>query len=363
MSDWLWAALITAAPFLAAGLALAALLAYAIARYTNYVCRIFQEKPLFIIPRGKPVAGAEDVRFMTSRGLMLRGCYLKTPGRRRGVVLFGLEYGSNCWACAPYCGRLLEAGYDVFAYEPRSQGESDKDPGYDPLQWVTDRDLADMRAALNYLHRRPDADPKGVGLFGISKGGSVGLLAAAADRKVRCVVTDGAYATRTTVVPYMRRWIPIYSRARLMQRFLPSWFYWVVAVVGIRRVGRSRGVRYLSLEGALGRLKRPVLMIHGGGDTYIKPQMAESLFGRLPGPKELWIVPKAKHNQALPTAEDEYHRRVIEFFDKYLAGVQEVRAEATKSDPGLSLDPPSDPGTSSDAAPRMSVAARATAGT
>ena len=49
-------------------------------------------------------------------------------------------------------------------------------------------------------------------------------------------------------------------------------------------------------------------MIHGEGDTYIKPEMAKALFERARGPKELWIVPKAKHNQALSVAGDEYHR-------------------------------------------------------
>ena len=52
-------------------------------------------------------------------------------------------------------------------------------------------------------------------------------------------------------------------------------------------------------------------MIHGGGDTYIKPEMAQALFELARGPKELWMVPKAKHNQALHVAGDEYQPRVV----------------------------------------------------
>ena len=66
------------------------------------------------------------------------GCYLKGEGPRRGVILFGLEFGSNRWSCRPYCEHLLAAGYDVFAFETRGQGDSDCPPGYEPLQWVTD---------------------------------------------------------------------------------------------------------------------------------------------------------------------------------------------------------------------------------
>ena len=50
-------------------------------------CDIFLEKPLFIIPRGQPVPGAEEVRFPTGDGLPLHGFYLKAPVPRRGVIL------------------------------------------------------------------------------------------------------------------------------------------------------------------------------------------------------------------------------------------------------------------------------------
>ena len=150
-------------------------------------------------------------------GLTLRGCYLRAAAPRRGVILFGLEFGSNRWSCVPYCESLVANGFDVFAFEPRNQGDSDHQPGYEPLQWVTDFEVRDFQAALAYLKSRPDADPRGVGFFGISKGGGAGLLAAAGDPYVRCFVTDGVFATYTTMVPYMRKWIRIYSDRYWMQ--------------------------------------------------------------------------------------------------------------------------------------------------
>src|SRR4051812_26141724 len=83
--------------------------------YVDVIGRIFQEKPLFNIPRGQPLAEAEDVRFPTTDGLTLRGCYFKARGRRRGVILFGTEYGANRWSCRSYCEHLIEAGFDIFA--------------------------------------------------------------------------------------------------------------------------------------------------------------------------------------------------------------------------------------------------------
>ncbi len=317
---WFWFILsVLAVPPIAFGLALAMIYLYIHVKYMCHLLRIFQEKPLFIVPRGERLGGAEDVILPADDGLKLRGCYLKTTApARKGVILFGLEFSSNRWSCRPYCEKLVEAGYDVFAVELRSQGDSDKDPNYEPLQWVTDRDVLDTRAALKYLLSRPDADPRGIGVFGISKGGSTGLIAATQEKAIRCLVTDGAYGTHTTMVPYLKRWIGIYSDRKMIQRALPTWFYGIIGMVGAKKVARNRGVTYPSVEKAVRRLSRPLFMIHGEGDTYIKPEMARALFNRARGPKELWIVPKAKHNQALTTAGDEYHTRVIAFFDKHL---------------------------------------------
>ena len=288
--------------------------------YLPLIVRIFQERPLFIIPRGQAVPEAEDIRFPTFDGLTLAGCYLKAIGPRRGVILFGLEFGSNRWSCLPYCEHLLEAGYDVFAFETRGQGDSDFQPGYDPLQWVTEVDARDAAAAVAYLKGRPDADPRGVGFFGISKGAGAGLLAAARDRYVRCCVTDGVFGVYTTLVPYMRQWLRIYNNNLLIQGLVPSWYYGLVGMAGIRRIEVQRRCHFPHVENALPRLApRPLLMIHGGGDTYIKPDMARALLRCAGQPSELWIVEGAKHNQALQIAGDEYRRRVLEFFDRYLA--------------------------------------------
>ena len=327
---WLGLAVLCSAPVT---LALVATLHYyyLLWKYLHFMVRIFQEKPLFVVPRGRPVADAEDVRFPSADGLTLAGCYLKGVGPRRGVILFGLEFGSTRWSCLPYCEHLLTAGYDVFAFESRGQGDSARPAGYEPLQWVTDFEVRDAEAALAYLKGRPDADPRGVGFFGISKGAGAGLLAAANDPYVRCCVTDGVFGSYTTVVPYIRHWFRIYNNRYLLQGMMPDWYLGLIGLAGLRRVGRIRGCRFPHLEQALRRLgKRPLLMIHGAADTYIKPEMARALYGYAAEPKELWVVEGAKHNQALHVAGDEFRRRILEFFDKHLAQQKSISPQRHK---------------------------------
>jgi pimeloyl-ACP methyl ester carboxylesterase len=288
--------------------------------YMPVITRIFQEKPLFILPFGKPVADAEEIVLTTPDGLALRGCYLPTRQPRKGVILFGLEFGSNRWSCVPYCEFLREAGYDIFTFEMRGQGNSAVQPGYEPLQWVTDFELIDFRTALAYLKTRPDRDPSGVGLFGLSKGGSAGLMAAAEDDFIRCFAVDGIFAAMTTMLPYMKQWVMIYAKLKWLARNIPTWYYQRAGQMALRRVERERNCHYPSLEACMPLLApRPLLMIHGGGDNYIKPDMARSLFDLASGPKEMWLVDKAKHNQAFHLATEEYKKRVLAFFDLHLA--------------------------------------------
>ncbi len=316
--DWLWislgilAALVVAAPF--------AFHIYIRRYYLWVVLRIFQEKPLFIMPFGQPTPDAEEISLPTADGLTLQGCYLKTTKARKGVLLFGLEFGSNRWSCLPYCEYLRDAGYDIFSFEMRGQGKSPAQAGYEPLQWVTDFEVIDFEAALAYLKSRPDRDPRGIGLFGLSKGGSAGLTVAAQDEFVRCFVVDGVFGTVTTMVPYMKQFVMIYTKIPWAVCLIPDWYLVFVAKIAMRQIEALRGCRYAALEERISKLApRPLLMIHGGGDTYIKPDMAKALFDLAREPKEFWLVENAKHNQAFHLAGDEYKRRVLAFFDQHLA--------------------------------------------
>lgn len=319
---WLWLVLgiVLAVPLLIAS-ALTFLYFHLTKRHLGFLVRVFQEKPLFVIPRGQPIRDAEDIRVRTSDGVMLHGCYLHTPRPRRlGVILFGLEFGSNRWACAPYCQFLVENGFDILAVEFRGQGDSEPQPGYEPRQWVTEYEVRDLEAALAYLKGRSDADPHGVGFFGISKGGSAGVIVAAEDPYVRCCVTDGIFSTRRTMILYMRKWVSIISTRYWLQRILPDWYYGLFADAGLRRIQQESHCSYPPIERALARLApRPLLMIQGGADTYIKPEMARALYRCARQPKEFWLVEGAKHNEALQVAGDDYRQRVLAFFRAHLA--------------------------------------------
>ena len=66
--------------------------------------------------------------------------------------------------------------------------------------------------------------------------------------------------------------------------------------------------------------ERPILFIHGEKDSYIPIVQTKALYDLAAGPKYLWIVPQAKHNQNVLVAPNEYASRVVRFFREHLAG-------------------------------------------
>ncbi|MEJ7637460.1 MAG: alpha/beta fold hydrolase [Singulisphaera sp.] len=320
--------------------ALAAFLAYLVIRYTPIIGRIFEEKPLFFPLRIAPRPG-EEVRFSTSDGLELVGTYVSTPAASRvGVLVFCHEYLSDRWSFQPYIASLLGLGFDIFSFDFRNHGASPCALAYRPLQWVSDHEVCDLRAALAYLRSRPDRYPAGFGVLGVSRGGGTALAVAADDPSVWGVVTDGAFPTRGTMNSYSKRWAQIYVSPGLF-RLLPTWIYFFVGWAARIRSQKRLSCRYPSIERAVSRLApRPWLMIHGAKDTYIGPEIARSLFARAGDPKEFWLVPLAKHNRCREVQPEAYAERIELFFGRYAPRRALLQAKPSSPGPPTFPDPP-----------------------
>lgn len=312
------------------------LLAWVLFAYGNSIYRIFETKPLFLAHSVKPQSDGEEVVLSPTPDRKLRGTYFKhTSGNRRGVLLFAHEFSANRWLFEPYIGFLREDGFDIFTFDFCNHGDSDPVKGYEPLQWVTAHEELDVLTAIDYLKKRNDADPRGIGIFGVSKGGGSVIAAASKDPYVRAVVTDGAFPTHSTVTYYEMRWCVIYVKLKSAYQWLPR-FFWDVLTTGVVWVMQFKhNVRYLRLEPRIRRLAgRPLLMIHGEKDNYINQEIAQRFFSYAEKPKELWVVKKAKHNGCLEVDPMEYRKRVRSFFLRHFPVVETTPA-AQSEQPAL----------------------------
>jgi pimeloyl-ACP methyl ester carboxylesterase len=296
-----------------------ALHVYVVARYTPIVGRIFEEQPLFIPLVVAPTPGGEGVKFSTEDGYELVGTYFSARAHpRAGVLVFCHEFLSDRWSYAPYLDGFRDIGFDVFTFDFRNHGESASDAGYKPLQWVTDHEVRDLEAALAFLRSRSDHTAAGFGLFGLSRGGNAALLVASQSPDVWGVVTDGAFPTRGTMLAYILRWAEIYVVNPRVRHLLPPWIFPLVGWAGRVRSQRRLRCKYPDVESAVAALApRPWLSIHGEKDAYIGPEIARGLFDCAGEPKELWIVPEAKHNRCREMAPELYTERVASFIQRF----------------------------------------------
>ena len=252
-------------------------------------------------------------------GLLARGRPDRGP---KGLIVFAHEYGSDAHSQARYCRPLLDAGYDVMAFDFRGHGQSTGEEGHKPRQWASDREQSDMLGAIawaeDYLEQ--NGRPPELGLFGISRGGSAAILAAVNVPSVRAILTDGAFSTDTTLETLMKRWATIFAKVRVVAESHPPTFWRFLRWLLIRDCQRTFGCRFPSVRKALLRLgDRPVFFIHGERDGFIPVSQSQLLYSLAQGPKYLWIVPSAKHNQSAVVQPEQYAERTVRFFDEHLA--------------------------------------------
>jgi uncharacterized protein len=296
-----------------------AFLVYAVIRYGPVIERIFEVRPVFLPLRVTPEDVGETVSFTTEDGLRLEGSYLRRRHDDRvGLLVFCHEYLSDRWSYLPYLDYLRDAGYDIFTFDFRNHGASESCSTYSPLQWATEYEVRDLKAALAYLRGRADHDPAGFGLFGVSRGGSTALVVTSEEPDAWGVVTDGAFPTRGTMTAYILRWAEIYVRTPRFLALMPRWVFSFLGWVGRRRSERRLNCRFPDIETAAQRISpRPWLMVHGERDAYIGPEIARTLFAEGGQPKEFWLVEDAKHNRCRECQPEAYSIRMARFFDRY----------------------------------------------
>ena len=308
---------------LTAGVVLAVLLAAEVALqvFAVWVSRpLFENSPAFNLAPAAPDPSAAPVAIPGPDGRTLAAAVFPPTdpdrdGPPRGVVLFCPETGGTRWFAPRYLDGVRAAGYAVVGFDFRGTGESDPEPGFASAHWLAAREVDDAVAALDWTRDRPGWAGLPVFVYGVSRG-ACAALAAAARRPVDGVVTDGAFSLDRLMTGFARKWA---------QLFVPGWFAALIpdwhlrqSMTLTRRVSELlRGVRFHNFERDARRLRgTPALLIAGGRDGYVNPDQSRQIARRLGPSAAVWVVPKAKHNEAREIAGDEYDARIVAFLER-----------------------------------------------
>ncbi|MFM7056748.1 MAG: alpha/beta hydrolase [Planctomycetota bacterium] len=275
------------------------------------ICDRFEQPPAFNVVPGVPVPGALPVSFKAADGLELHGSLFNSElPDPLGLVLFLPEHRGNHWTAPRYCQALIDQGYVVLAFDFRNQGESESLPGYSPSHWMTEYEMQDVAAAMEFIGSHHILSTLPIVTFGVSRGGVAALLAACRYHRIRGVIADSAFGTITTLRFFADRFAGLFVPQKLF-RFFPEWHISAT----LRRVmalsERRRNCHYVHLEDEVRHLEsRSVLLISGSADSYISSEVARRLQKLAGSGTQLWIARGAGHNNARLRLTEEYDRRV-----------------------------------------------------
>jgi len=295
------------------------------------VVRVFEEMPSFGVILGKPNPDAQCLEFATTHGLTLRGSlYVPKQVESRGIIVFCPELEGNHWLAMEYGQGLISAGFTVFAFDFRNQGDSDSMPGYAPAHWPTYYELSDALAAIDFIREQPGMGALPIGLMGVSRGGVVALAAAARRPAVQSVVCDSSFTTDIMSSFYARRWASLYVPDSLF-RFVPNWHVRVTCVM-VRWFSQiKRRVRYVVVENGIRRLKsKSILLVSGSRDSYVPVAVAQQLQNRIGDQCQLWVVAGAKHNRARVADPEAYDQRICGVFGHMVADATAPQGDTSR---------------------------------
>jgi fermentation-respiration switch protein FrsA (DUF1100 family) len=218
--------------------------------------------------------GAADVWLEASGSVRLHAW--SVPGGNAGLVTLYLHGNAGNIAYRyPRFHEIAAAGSSILALDYRGYGKSGGSPSEKGV-------YADAEAAYDYL-LRTGYRPGQIVLHGESLGTAV-AVDLASRRPCAALVLEAPFTSARDVAGT------------------------VLPVIGPLLVwgfdSRSK----------IARVRAPVLAIHGDRDDIIPLRLCQSLMAAAPGPKSLWIVPGAGHNDIVETAGATYRQHLSAFY-------------------------------------------------
>lgn len=242
----------------------------------------------------------EDVEIRSQDGLRLVGHYVHAQGEpKRLIVLFHGWRGSWTGDFGSIGKWLYEIGCDLLLAEQRAQGASEgKYMGFGVLER---RDVAQW---MRYLEQeRHNTLP--VYLGGVSMGAATVLMAAGDELPgfVQGVLADCGFTS-----PYEMLY-EVGSKS-LRMREHPAMDY----VDLIVRFHARFGIREYSTLESLKKTRLPVFFVHGLADDFVPCRMSREAYEACSSRKELLLVEGAGHVRSFFYDNENYRRRVEDFF-------------------------------------------------
>jgi alpha-beta hydrolase superfamily lysophospholipase len=263
----------------------------------------------------------ENIEFTTPDKIILKGWFIKgitpsVPLNKGGfrvlspVIIICHGLGANKSDFTEFASTLSKEGYHVLLFDFRGHGESGgRGSSLGFLEQI------DLKGAIEYVKSRADVNRDKIGVYGFSLGAAVAILTVSSIRQahdrgendVKAVVSDSSFTS-----------LKSQGERVLKSSFLPEIPFLYIAIK-IYEIMFRTDIQRIAPVNFIGKLSpTPVFIIGGERDEQMPASDAEELFKNAREPKFLWIIKDAFHGGTISSADREYEKRVIEFFDKYI---------------------------------------------
>ncbi|HXY40878.1 MAG TPA: alpha/beta hydrolase [Vicinamibacteria bacterium] len=238
----------------------------------------FPQRGLDVTPQALGLV-SEELPLRAEDGVRLHGWFLPVKGSRLTLLVCHGNGGNVSHRLDRALAAQAQLRTDVLLFDYRGYGRSEGSPDEEGT-------YRDARAAWRWLIEKGQP-PGRIVIFGESLGSAVALQLALDTGGARALVLESPFAS----IPEM---------ARAVYPFLPVW-----------PLVRTR---YDNLA-KVGRLRLPLLVMHGERDDVVPFAQGRRLFEAAPEPKRFYAIPGASHNDTYLVGGDAYWRALRDFLD------------------------------------------------
>lgn len=247
----------------------------------------------------------EEARFWAADGVELQGWYF--PARHvpqpAPTLLFmhGTSYNaSDLWVTeersVAFYEFLRDIGCNFQIFDYRGYGQNAGTP-------TEEGTYLDAAAALAWLYQRPDVDPASLFFYGFSLGTGIATELAMREPSAGLILRSPFTSIRGIILD----WFPKARFALAAVPWLPRTNYDTLSKIG--------------------RLDRPLLVMHGDADTTVPHWMGHAVYEAAPEPKTFVSFPDSGH-------KDIANDLVVPAIRSYIGGVLGAELPAPASDAG-----------------------------
>jgi fermentation-respiration switch protein FrsA (DUF1100 family) len=203
-------------------------------------------------------AGFREITLNTEDGLSLLAWY-RPPNSGAPVIAYFHGNGGHLGYRSNRMMRFAEAGFGVLLLEYRGYGGNPGSPSETGF-------YTDAAAALDFLSRQQGVPSTRLVLYGESLGSGIAAHMAAG-REIAALILEAPFTRLSDAASYHYPYVPV--SLLLHDRF--------------------------DTLAAIGRVKAPILVMHGERDRVVPVRFGHALFAAAPEPKEGWFSPEGGH--------------------------------------------------------------------